>query len=65
MKRPWSNEEKQAVEKHLKKYIIRGHLPGKKEIEKCLEMEKNVLVNRAWTNIKDFCRNKICKMRTN
>ncbi|XP_033125442.1 uncharacterized protein LOC117123571 isoform X2 [Anneissia japonica] len=58
IKRKWSNAERVAVMKHLKKNILMGRIPGKAEIEKCQKKEK-CLQTRSWRNIKDYCRNKI------
>ena len=65
VKRAWSTQERVAVETHLKKFIIQGVLPGKKNIEKCIEMEQEILKNRTWRNVKDYCRNKINKNQKN
>lgn len=64
LKRPWSKEERDAVEKHLLTYILRGKIPGADEIRKCLR-EENVLNGRNWKNVKDFCRNKIISINRN
>ena len=59
-RRPWSNKEREAVQRHLGKQLLFGDLPGKKEIEACL-LSEQVLCSRTWTNVKDFCRNEIKK----
>lgn len=58
----WSQEEKDAVFKHLGKYIYAGKIPGRSVIDKCLEKE-SVLQNRNWLLVKDFCRNKIDSLK--
>lgn len=45
LKRPWSEEERRAVNKHLRR------VPGKLDCMKCLEEEKS-LKERSW---KDIC----------
>jgi len=57
-KRLWSNDEKQAVLRHLNQFLIEPQLPGKEAIEQCKENEQ-ILERRSWRNIKDFCRNQI------
>lgn len=59
---PWIQEEKDAVYKHLGKYIYAGKIPGRSIIDKCLEKEP-VLQNRNWLLVKNFCRNKIDSLR--
>lgn len=44
--------------RHLLPAILQGHLPGKCEIEDCIEAEP-CLMNRTWKNIKDFCRSRM------
>lgn len=56
VKRPWSGEERDAVFKHLGKFILLKKLPGKSDISKCIEAEP-ALCHRNWRNIKDHCRN--------
>lgn len=62
MKRSWCSDEKNAVRRHLDKFIILGKLPGKGDIQRCKDSEP-VLNQRNWKNIKDFCRNAIETMR--
>ncbi|KAL3882846.1 hypothetical protein ACJMK2_029150 [Sinanodonta woodiana] len=57
-RRPWTEEEKAAIMKHLGKLIIRMMPPGKNEINNCLRTEPALRL-RNWRNVKDFCRNKI------
>jgi hypothetical protein len=59
-KRPWTVDEKAAIKKHFAKNILLGKLPGKRDIENCLKIEK-ALRNRNWTNVKDHIRNQIIK----
>ena len=60
VKRPWSDEERAAVLRHLQTFIWLKKLPGKAAIDKCIESE-GALGNRSWRNVKDFCRNLIDK----
>jgi hypothetical protein len=62
MKRPWTNEEKSAVMKHLKRYILMSKIPGKSTIEECIRKE-TALKGRTWRNVKDFCRNTITTLK--
>ena len=55
---PWSEEEANAVLKHLGKYIFADKLPGKRAIDSCLKLEP-VLKNRNWLLVKNYCRNKM------
>ena len=62
-KRPWSKEEKEAVLRHLRRFILDSRLPGKEAIELCKEKEQHILDGRSWRNIKDFCRNAVLASR--
>lgn len=53
---PWT--EKETVIKHFQKYLLLKKLPGKREIQNCIDMEI-VLSRRTWRNVKDFIRNTI------
>jgi len=59
VKKPWSREEKEAVLRHFRQFILDSHLPGKRAIELCKQQQQHVLAARSWRNIKDFCRNEI------
>ena len=61
-RKEWTEEEKDVVSRHLGSYILRGNLPGKIIIVKCMEKEQ-VLKNRSWRNIKDYCHNQIRSMK--
>ena len=62
MKRsPWTDEEQAAVRSSLAKYFFPDNrLPGKQEIEQCLERHA-CLSGRSWQNVKDFVRN--CQLK--
>ena len=53
-------DEKLSVKKHLGVFLHTRRLPGKEDIEKCLQQEE-ALKNRSWRNVKDFIRNQIGK----
>src|SRR6218665_952703 len=58
IQRRWSDQEKEAVKKHLLPLILREKVPLKADIMPCKQAEK-VLANRTWRHIRDFCRNTI------
>ncbi|KAL1268690.1 hypothetical protein QQF64_034053 [Cirrhinus molitorella] len=43
---PWQQTEVQAVERHLKRFIISGTVPAKSDCEKCLRAEPEALRNK-------------------
>jgi len=55
-RKPWSSEEKSAVQSCLGKFFFLKRLPGKKDIDECLA-KYPVLSSRSWRNVKDFLRN--------
>lgn len=57
-KRLWTEKEVCAVERHLLGYILRAQIPGATQIKECMSKEP-ALASRSWTNIKDYCRNRI------
>lgn len=58
VKRPWSPNEVNAVMKHFKVHISKGHLATKTECEQCKTAEDPVLRERTVQNIRDFVRNR-------
>ncbi|XP_059426103.1 uncharacterized protein LOC132160437 [Carassius carassius] len=50
-KSPWQQAEVQAVERHLKSFIISGTVPAKSDCEKCLKAEPEALRNRDWKTV--------------
>ncbi|AWP06089.1 Hypothetical protein SMAX5B_007552 [Scophthalmus maximus] len=44
----WTPEEIDAVEKHLKKLIVRRDVPGKADCERCISAEPQALQKRDW-----------------
>ncbi len=61
MKRPWCEEERRAVNKHLARFVAERRVPGKADCMKCLEEEK-VLKERSWKDVKNFVYNTIVTM---
>ncbi|XP_042578512.1 uncharacterized protein LOC109065761 isoform X4 [Cyprinus carpio] len=57
-KRPWSPNEVNAVMKHFKAHISKGHLVTTAECKKCKAAEDPVLRERTVQNIRDFVRNR-------
>lgn len=55
---PWTEKEKETVIKQFQKYLLLKKLPGKREIQNCIDTEI-VLSRRTWRNVKDFIRNTI------
>ncbi|XP_039615958.1 uncharacterized protein LOC120533247 isoform X1 [Polypterus senegalus] len=62
-KRKWDDSEVKAVEKHLGKFIRTCKVPGKKECERCLTAEPEVLRTRDWRGVKFFVKNRITALR--
>jgi len=60
VKKPWSHDERAAVSRHLAVLMSSGSIPGKAAIDCCIAREP-VLKSRPWTQIKDFCRNRMKK----
>ncbi|XP_052445509.1 uncharacterized protein LOC127987297 isoform X2 [Carassius gibelio] len=58
-KAPWQQAEVQAVERHLKSFIISGTVPAKSDCEKCLKAEPQALRNRDWKTVKFYVYNRI------
>ena len=61
-KKSWTETEKNAVQKHLKLFIVRQELPGKSACIRVKEAEE-VLKERTWTDIKNWVRNTIISER--
>ncbi|XP_056330265.1 uncharacterized protein LOC130242246 [Danio aesculapii] len=58
-KSPWQQPEVQAVERHLKPFILSGTVPAKRDCEKCLRAEPEALKNRDWKTVKFYIYNRI------
>lgn len=63
VKRCWTPEEIAAVEKHLKRFMVRQDVPGKADCERCISAEPQALHNRDWKAVKYFIKNRITAMR--
>lgn len=59
--KPWSKEEKEAVFRHLKKFINQKRLPGKLDCLQCIEKSSPVLDSREWQKIKYYVKNVIAR----
>ncbi|XP_062407338.1 uncharacterized protein LOC134098323 isoform X2 [Sardina pilchardus] len=58
VKRPWSEEEIQAVMKHMRPFIENGVTVTSEQCLKCKEKEHPVLETRSIQNLRDFVRNR-------
>nr|XP_029137256.1 uncharacterized protein LOC114921443 isoform X1 [Labrus bergylta] len=58
-KRMWSEEEVQAVEKSLMRFIRMGKTPGKKDCEMCISAADEALAQRDWRAVKFYVHNRI------
>lgn len=59
----WTPEEISAVEKHLKRFLVRQDVPGKADCERCISAEPQALQQRDWKAVKYFIKNRITSMR--
>jgi hypothetical protein len=56
-KKYWTKTEEAAVLKHMHKHILLAKVPGKAE---CLNLlKREPYIQRSWTDIKHYVRNKI------
>ncbi|MEQ2305868.1 hypothetical protein AMECASPLE_002355 [Ameca splendens] len=58
VRRPWSEAEKNAVNKHLAKFMAERRVPGKEHCMQCKEKER-ALDDRSWKDVKNFVYNTI------
>lgn len=58
VRRPWSEAERSAVNKHLGKFMAERRVPGKVQCMQCIEEEK-ALRQRSWKDVKNFVHNTI------
>ena len=63
-KKPWSHEEKSAVEKHLSRFITMIIAPGKKACAEAVELE-SALQCRSWEAVKYYVYNCIQMKKKN
>ncbi|XP_056310878.1 uncharacterized protein LOC130222319 [Danio aesculapii] len=61
-KRPWSDEERRAVSKHLSSYIAQRRVSGKAACMNCLT-EETALRERTWTDVKNCVYNTIVTLK--
>ncbi|XP_059367604.1 uncharacterized protein LOC132106026 isoform X2 [Carassius carassius] len=64
-KRPWSPNEVEAVMKHFKAHISKGHLVTTAECKQCKAAEDPILRERTVQNIRDFVRNRGLQLKKN
>jgi len=62
LKRPWSEEERRAVNKHLGKFMAERRVPGKLDCMRCQE-EDNALKEISWKDVKNFVYNSIVTLK--
>jgi hypothetical protein len=62
VRRKWSKEEKEAVDRHLLTQILRKRPPVKEEIIDCMSNE-TALSDRTWRSVRDHCRNRIAQAK--
>ncbi|XP_058229968.1 uncharacterized protein LOC131343785 isoform X2 [Hemibagrus wyckioides] len=58
MKRPWSEVETRAVDKHLGRFMAERRVPRKADCMICVKAEKS-LAQRSWKDVKNFVYNRI------
>ncbi|XP_077091528.1 uncharacterized protein LOC143742525 [Siphateles boraxobius] len=63
VKRSWTTDECAVVERHLRKFIVRSHVPGKMDCQRCVDAEAQALGNRDWKAVKYFIKNRISAIR--
>ncbi|XP_030218994.1 uncharacterized protein LOC115548476 [Gadus morhua] len=62
-KRPWETEETNAVEKHMRNFILTCNVPRKEDCDKCLKSEPEALKNRDWKALKFYIKNRITALK--
>ncbi|XP_056331763.1 uncharacterized protein LOC130243570 [Danio aesculapii] len=63
VKRKWSEEEVNAVEKHMLHFIHSCRVPGKADCVSCLLAEPHALRNRDWSAVKFYVNNRIAALK--
>ncbi|XP_051803216.1 sarcoplasmic reticulum histidine-rich calcium-binding protein-like isoform X1 [Acanthochromis polyacanthus] len=61
--RPWNDQERSAVKRHLGKFIALKKVPAKQHCLMCIDKESSVLRARRWTDVKYFVYNEIVKIK--
>ncbi|KAK0148530.1 hypothetical protein N1851_011137 [Merluccius polli] len=62
-KRPWETKEINAIEKHMRNFILTCNVPRKEDCDKCLKSELEALKNRDWKALKFYIKNKITALK--
>ena len=62
-RRPWTQEEINAIKKHLSGHLSMNKIPRQHEALKCKEAERIVLKHRTWKDIKYFVYNRVSKAK--
>ncbi|KAL7405935.1 hypothetical protein ABVT39_010494 [Epinephelus coioides] len=63
VKRSWTPDECAAVDRHLRKFIVRNQVPGKEACQRCITAELQALRNRDWKAVKYYIKNRISALR--
>ena len=63
IKRPWTSQEKAAVQRNMSKFISLRRVPAKYDCQICIEKESPVLCSRTWKDVKYFVYNQIVKIK--
>lgn len=63
IKRPWNEQERSAVHRHLAKFIALKKVPGKQDCLMCITKESPVLRARTWKDVKYLVYNEIVKAK--
>lgn len=64
IKKPWTFEEKSAVEKSMsKKFIERFVVPGKNDCTACIKENAEALKERDWRAVKFYVKNRITALK--
>ena len=59
----WTEEEKEAVFKHVSFFVRQGRYPGKLDCENCILKANDALHRRGWLAIKTLLRIKLTRER--
>jgi hypothetical protein len=63
IKRPWTDEEREAVDRHFSSHMFLMRRPTKEKVEQCLKIEKVALRNRVVAHVRDFVNYRITKAK--
>ncbi|KAG8005875.1 hypothetical protein GBF38_004886 [Nibea albiflora] len=58
VRRPWSEAERAAVNRHMSRFTEERRVPGKEDCVRCLMKEKSLKL-RSWKDVKNFVYNTI------